>query len=144
MVKLSDMYVSVVCLAANIDGRTALQATYVYVDERERERNQIIRVRLIANRSYQCLWCNLTNLPHILLIYSRTVLLIKIETEQKTLSFVPGEKKRKIFAPSLSLSPLFSSPPSSITKMKRERKTRRFVIFFIFFFSLSPLLTHIY
>jgi hypothetical protein len=40
MVKLSDMYVSIMCLPANIDGPTALQATYVCEDEdRERERS---------------------------------------------------------------------------------------------------------
>ncbi len=37
MVKLSDMYVSIVCLAVNIDRPTALQATYVCEEERERE-----------------------------------------------------------------------------------------------------------
>lgn len=47
MVKLSD-----VCVGENIedDGRTALQATYVC--EVMRGADQIIRVRLIANRSF--------------------------------------------------------------------------------------------
>ena len=104
------------------------------------------------------MWCNLVNLLlrllYIRLVYSRTILLIEIETELKHLSFTAEGKKREIFH-SRSLFTLLSF--SSITKMRRKRKSkrerekrrerrrrrRRFVIF-LSSFTLSLLLTHMY